>query len=130
MKLATWSARQATACSSRPRDSQAIVPAPWEELSAQHIKSEDTVESLQAEVARQRGLNEKLENDLMSLNKEGLERSGGSGIGLAGLDIGGKGVVSVSIVTQAGADDEGGQDSEPPVPTSSSSAFRCRNRSL
>jgi homeobox protein cut-like len=82
----------------------------WEELSAQHIKSEDTVESLQAEVARQRGLNEKLENDLMSLNKEGLERSGGSGIGLAGLDIGGKGVVSVSIVTQAGADDEGGQD--------------------
>lgn len=69
----------------------------WEELSASHAKSEDTVEGLQAEVARQRGLNEKLENDLMSLNKEGGEKGTSTPKpGLAGLDIGGKGIVRYS----------------------------------
>lgn len=72
----------------------------WEELSAQYAKSEDTAEGLQAEVARQRGLNEKLENDLMSLNKEGGEKGTSTPrAGLAGLDIGGK-VVSPSITVQ------------------------------
>lgn len=71
----------------------------WEELSALHAKSEDTVETLQNEVTRQRGLNEKLENDLM-----GIEKDGGRGTpviaqgaaGLAGLDIGGKVVSRMS----------------------------------
>jgi homeobox protein cut-like len=67
----------------------------WEDLSAQHVKLEDTVEGLQSEVARQRGLNEKLENDLMSLNKEGGDKATSvPKPGLAGLDIGGKGAVS------------------------------------
>ncbi|KAK1922128.1 CASP C terminal-domain-containing protein [Papiliotrema laurentii] len=97
----------------------------WEELSAQHIKSEDTVESLQAEVARQRGLNEKLENDLMSLNKEGLERSGGSGIGLAGLDIGGKGVEGKTLPAATNGD-----TSILPIVTSQRDRFRQRNAEL
>ena len=64
----------------------------WEELSSQHVKAEDSVEGLQLEINRLRGLNEKLENDLMSLNKDGGDRSVPA-IGLAGLDIGGKSVV-------------------------------------
>jgi len=65
----------------------------WEELSAQHAKAEDTVESLQIEVARQKGLNEKLENDLMGLDRKGDRGTpplAQGGQGLAGLDIGGK----------------------------------------
>lgn len=70
----------------------------WEELSALHAKSEDTVETLQNEVTRQRGLNEKLENDLMGIEKDGGRGTpviGQGAAGLAGLDIGGK-VVSIT----------------------------------
>ncbi|ORX40652.1 CASP C terminal-domain-containing protein [Kockovaella imperatae] len=56
----------------------------WEELSAEHAKSEENLTSLQTELDRVKGLNEKLENDLMSINK-GEDRST---TGLAGLDIG------------------------------------------
>ena len=68
----------------------------WEDLSGQHAKSEDIIESLKSEVARQKSLNERLENDLMAVNK-GLDGEVGKGAGtatpaqgLAGLDIGGK----------------------------------------
>lgn len=74
----------------------------WEDLSGQHVKSEDAIEGLQNEVARQRNLNEKLENDLIAVNKGangemGKERSGTGtpAQGLAGLDIGGKVVRTV-----------------------------------
>jgi homeobox protein cut-like len=71
----------------------------WEDLNMSFGKSEESVESLTVEVGRLKGLNEKLENDLMGLNKEaeGFKVGGGtSGAGLAGLDIGGK-VVCLSI---------------------------------
>ena len=75
----------------------------WEALSAEHAKSEEHLSSLQEQVNKVKGLNEKLESDLMMINKGGDEKSssigyavGGAG-GLAGLDIGGKGVVSPCI---------------------------------
>ena len=72
----------------------------FEELSAQHVRAEDTIESLQIEVMRQKGLNEKLENDLMGLDKKGDRGTPplvqGSQ-GLAGLDIGGKQVHWLSV---------------------------------
>ena len=69
----------------------------FEDSSHQYSKSEEVIQGLQNEVDRQKGLNEKLENDLMSLNKGGEgDRSGTHtpAQGLAGLDIGGKGQVS------------------------------------
>jgi homeobox protein cut-like len=71
----------------------------WEELSAQHAKAEDAIESLQIEVARQKGLNEKLENDLMGLDGKvdrGTPVLAQGSQGLAGLDIGGKPVSPLS----------------------------------
>lgn len=61
----------------------------WEDLSNLHHKAEDHVETLQEELNRQRGLNEKLENDLISVNRED-KGSSTPAQGLAGLDIGGK----------------------------------------
>ena len=68
----------------------------YEEVTATLSTAEEQVERLQSEVDRQKGLNEKLENDLMLLNKGGEEKSSGASgaAGLAGLDIGGS--VSVS----------------------------------
>jgi hypothetical protein len=59
----------------------------FEDLSSQHSRSEETIENLEAEIERVKVLNERLENDLMQVNK-GEERSGGAGQGLAGLEIG------------------------------------------
>jgi hypothetical protein len=59
----------------------------FEDLSSQHSRSEETIENLEAEIERVKALNERLENDLMQVNK-GEERSGGAGQGLAGLEIG------------------------------------------
>lgn len=60
----------------------------WDELSSSHAKSEDAIDQLNTEIERVKGLNERLENDLMSLNKEGEQRERDGGPGLAGLDIG------------------------------------------
>lgn len=60
----------------------------WDELSTSHTKSEEVIEELQNEVGRIKSLNERLENDLMSLNKEGELKDREGGPGLAGLDIG------------------------------------------
>lgn len=67
----------------------------WEDLSNLHHKAEDHVETLQEELNRQRGLNEKLENDLISVNRED-KGSSAPAQGLAGLDIGGKPSVSAA----------------------------------
>lgn len=60
----------------------------WDELTASHSKSEEDIDQLQEELGRIKELNERLENDLMSLNKEGEMRDRDGGPGLAGLDIG------------------------------------------
>jgi len=60
----------------------------WDELSTTHEKSADTIDQLQNELNTIKQLNERLENDLMSLNKEGEGRDREGGAGLAGLDIG------------------------------------------
>lgn len=60
----------------------------WDDLSATHEKSADTIDQLQNELNTIKQLNERLENDLMSLNKEGEGRDREGGAGLAGLDIG------------------------------------------
>jgi hypothetical protein len=70
----------------------------FEDLSSQHSRSEGTIENLEAEMERVKVLNERLENDLMQVNK-GEERSGGAGQGLAGLEIGK--VVSDEVVVGA-----------------------------
>ena len=69
----------------------------WEDLSGQHAKSEDVIEGLEGEVTRQKTLNERLENDLMAVNKGTDVDIGKEKVamvtpaqGLAGLDIGGK----------------------------------------
>ena len=78
----------------------------WEELSGQHAKAEDNIESLQSEVGRQKSLNERLENDLLSVNQGAdgeMSRERSSSVttaqGLAGLDIGGRSV-GLSASTQ------------------------------
>ena len=77
----------------------------WETLTSEHAKSEEQLGSLQEQMDKVKGLNEKLENDLMMVNKGGDDNKsvsgyavGGAG-GLAGLDIGGKTVVSPSLTT-------------------------------
>lgn len=113
----------------------------WEELSAQHVKAEDTIESLQNEVARQKGLNEKLENDLMGLDGKGdrgasVPAQGGQG--LAGLDIGGKSVSCLSdidsrlaLIRQSqGPAPANGDTSILPIVTSQRDRFRQRNAEL
>ena len=71
----------------------------WEDLSGQHAKSEDVIGGLEGEVTRQKTLNERLENDLMAVNKGADVDVGKEKVamvtpaqGLAGLDIGGKSV--------------------------------------
>ncbi len=73
----------------------------WEDLSTRHAKAEDNLENLESELAQVKELNERLENDLLSVNKGDGELSretrGGSitpAQGLAGLDLGGKAAVS------------------------------------
>ena len=60
----------------------------WDDLTTTHEKSADTIDQLQNELNTIKQLNERLENDLMSLNKEGEGRDREGGAGLAGLDIG------------------------------------------
>jgi homeobox protein cut-like len=60
----------------------------WDELSTTHESSAQTIDQLQNELDTIKQLNERLENDLMSLNKEGEMRDREAGAGLAGLDIG------------------------------------------
>ena len=100
----------------------------FEALSSEHAKSEETVESLQAELTRQRGLNEKLENDLMSLNKDGADpKPSSSNQGLAGLDIGG----GAAKTAERGASPAPGADTSIlPIVTSQRDRFRQRNAEL
>ncbi|KAK8853171.1 hypothetical protein IAR55_003872 [Kwoniella newhampshirensis] len=99
----------------------------WEDLTSEHEKAEEIIESLQADVARQRGLVEKLENDLMMLNKDG-DRSGAGtpAPGLAGLDIGGKVDGRSSPATFTSNQDT----SILPIVTSQRDRFRQRNAEL
>lgn len=71
----------------------------WEDLSGNNSKSGEVIDGLESEVARQRTLNEKLENDLIAVNKgvdgdvaKDRTQPGTPAQGLAGLDIGGKAV--------------------------------------
>ncbi|WWD19588.1 hypothetical protein CI109_104049 [Kwoniella shandongensis] len=99
----------------------------WEDLTSDHEKAQEMIESLQADVVRQRGLVEKLENDLMVLNKDG-ERSGTAtpAQGLAGLDIGGKVEGRSSPATFSSNQDT----SILPIVTSQRDRFRQRNAEL
>lgn len=92
-----------------------------EELVGQHSKAEDGAELTRLELERIRILNERLENDLLSLNNgEGAkDRSAG----LAGLDIGGKG--DGTATPSAGSD-----ASILPIVTSQRDRFRQRNAEL
>ncbi|KAL7418489.1 hypothetical protein Q5752_006947 [Cryptotrichosporon argae] len=93
----------------------------YDELQAAHARAEELAESAQAELARVRGLNERLENDLMSLNNKDDAKAVG-GAGLAGLDIGGKDRSSPA----PGA----GDASILPIVTSQRDRFRQRNAEL
>ncbi|WVR00235.1 hypothetical protein IAU59_007377 [Kwoniella sp. CBS 9459] len=97
----------------------------WEELNTEHSKSQEMIDNLQSDVARQRGLVEKLENDLMSVNKDERGGTGTPSQGLAGLDIGGKvdGRASPAALST--------QDSSIlPIVTSQRDRFRQRNAEL
>ncbi|RXK36992.1 homeobox protein cut-like [Tremella mesenterica] len=100
----------------------------FEDLSGQHSRSEEMLDNLQNELNRQKMLNEKLENDLSSINKEnGTGTVPGMGTpapGLAGLDIGGKvdGRASPAITN--------GDTSILPIVTSQRDRFRQRNAEL
>ncbi|WRT70279.1 uncharacterized protein IL334_007277 [Kwoniella shivajii] len=92
----------------------------WEELNTEHSKTNEIIENLQQDLNRQRGLVEKLENDLMSVNKE--DKSEGKG--LQGLDIGGKvdGRASPALTSS--------DNSILPIVTSQRDRFRQRNAEL
>ncbi|EKC99410.1 vacuole transport-related protein [Trichosporon asahii var. asahii CBS 8904] len=92
-----------------------------DELTTQFNKSEESVQSDQEEIARLRQLNERLEADLMSVNKEN-EKSD-KGAGLAGLDIGGKSERTESPSPNNDA-------SILPIVTSQRDRFRQRNAEL
>lgn len=93
-----------------------------DELLSQHNKSEEGTESLRTELNRIRALNEKLENDLMSLNKGESDKTD-RGAGLAGLDIGGK--------PDRGSSPAPGNDTSIlPIVTSQRDRFRQRNAEL
>jgi homeobox protein cut-like len=72
-----------------------------EELSSSCLKAEAELGEVQSELGKQKSLNERLENDLLMVNKgdnvkERTERQGSMtpAQGLAGLDLGGKTSVS------------------------------------
>lgn len=88
-----------------------------------HNKTEEGGETTRAEVERLRTLNERLENDLMSLNKGDGDKSERSA-GLAGLDIGGKGKSGRTSPAP------GGDASILPIVTSQRDRFRQRNAEL
>lgn len=92
-----------------------------DELTTQFNKSEESVQSDQEEIARLRQLNERLEADLMSVNKEN-EKSD-KGAGLAGLDIGGKS-------ERTGSPSPNNDASILPIVTSQRDRFRQRNAEL
>ncbi|WOO82006.1 Protein CASP [Vanrija pseudolonga] len=94
-----------------------------EELSSHNSKSDESVQSLQLELSRIRSLNERLENDLASLNKGDGDKTERGGAGLAGLDIGGKG-------DRVGSPAPGGDPSILPIVTSQRDRFRQRNAEL
>lgn len=66
----------------------------WEDLNTEHVQQKEEIDSLQADVQKQRGLVERLESDLAMMNNgkapTSREPTGSSAAGLAGLDIGGK----------------------------------------
>lgn len=94
-----------------------------EELSTHNSKSDESVQNLQLELTRIRSLNERLENDLASLNKGDGDKTERGGAGLAGLDIGGKG-------DRVGSPAPGGDPSILPIVTSQRDRFRQRNAEL
>ena len=117
----------------------------WEELSGEHATAQQQLGTVNAELERVKGLNEKLENDLMSINKGGEGRSEGTAgavvgaSGLAGLDIGGKGTVSsLWLANRARANDSQDGRGSPgqadtsilPIVTSQRDRFRQRNAEL
>lgn len=92
-----------------------------DELTTQFNKSEESAQTDQDEIARLRQLNERLEADLMSVNKEN-EKSD-KGAGLAGLDIGGK-------AERTGSPSPNNDASILPIVTSQRDRFRQRNAEL
>ncbi|KAK4689850.1 homeobox protein cut-like, partial [Tremellales sp. Uapishka_1] len=104
----------------------------WEELSVQHVKSEEALDGVQFELNRQKALNERLENDLLMVNnKEEIGREVRAGSmtpaqGLAGLDLGGRteGRASPAPFTS------NGDTSILPIVTSQRDRFRQRNAEL
>jgi homeobox protein cut-like len=114
----------------------------FEDLSVLSSKNEEAAEGLKVEVSRLKGLNEKLENDLMGLNKdvEGYKiGGGGSSAGLAGLDIGSKPVCPSGTPTWQYTDaqvqdgrstPQNGDASILPIVTSQRDRFRQRNAEL
>ena len=97
----------------------------FEELSAEHASSSGALEALQSDLARQKALNEKLENDLVSVNRD--DRSGShtpSAAGLAGLDIGKPDGRSTPVTAV------NGDTSILPIVTSQRDRFRQRNAEL
>lgn len=92
-----------------------------DELTTQHNRSQEAVQSVQDELDRLRQLNERLEGDLMSVNKE--HEKSDKGAGLAGLDIGGKGERTSSPFPNNDA-------SILPIVTSQRDRFRQRNAEL
>lgn len=93
-----------------------------EELQTTHARSEEGSGSLKAELERVQALNEKLENDLMSLNKGGDGDKTERGAGLAGLDIG--------RPERGASPAPSGDTSILPIVTSQRDRFRQRNAEL
>lgn len=112
----------------------------WDELTANHNKSEEEIDELQNELGRIKTLNERLETDLMSLNKEGELRERDGGPGLAGLDIGRVVRTPPPQISLALADPQDGRASPAigangdtsilPIVTSQRDRFRQRNAEL
>lgn len=93
-----------------------------EEALSQLSKAEDSAQQTQSELDRLRTLNERLENDLLSLNN-GEGAKGDRGAGLAALDIGGK-------AEGTSSPNPGGDASILPIVTSQRDRFRQRNAEL
>ena len=95
----------------------------YDDLSGQYNTSAEMLEGLQSDLARQKGLNEKLENDLFVVNKP--EDKPRDGSGLAGLDIGNKSDGRASPGPAVN-----GESSILPIVTSQRDRFRQRNGEL